>query len=44
MSTDAAGHVHVGGSFRGVIDFRDGDLVSGSGFGGADGFLAKLMP
>lgn len=44
VSTDAAGHVYVGGSFYGVIDFGDGDLVSGSGFGGSDGFLAKLMP
>jgi len=44
VSTDAAGHVYVGGSFNGVIDFGDGDLVSSGGFGGADGFLAKLMP
>jgi len=44
VGTDASGHVYVGGSFYGVIDFGDGDLVSGGGFGGADGFLAKLMP
>ncbi len=44
VGTDASGHVYVGGSFYGVIDFGDGDLVSGGGFGGSDGYLAKLMP
>lgn len=44
VGTDAEGHVYVGGSFNGIMDFGDGDLVSGAGFGGSDAFFVKVLP
>ncbi len=44
VDTDAAGVVGVAGSFWGNIDFGDGELVSGMGYGGSDVFVGKLAP
>lgn len=44
VGVDAAGYVYVGGSFYGVVNFDDGQLTASSGFGGSDGYLARLEP
>ncbi len=47
-TTDVAvaddGRVYAVGNFAGIVDFGDGDLVSGQGHGGWDGFVAALAP
>jgi hypothetical protein len=47
-TTDVAvasdGRVYAVGSFGGILDFGDGDLVSGQGHGGWDGWIAALAP
>ncbi|HLT40825.1 MAG TPA: hypothetical protein VK034_31325, partial [Enhygromyxa sp.] len=44
VAFDAGGHVFVAGSFWGVINWGDEELTSGFGFGGSDGYVAKLAP
>ncbi|MEM6993493.1 MAG: hypothetical protein AAF721_23465 [Myxococcota bacterium] len=44
VGTDAAGNVYFGGGFFGAVDFGDGQLLASNGFGGVDGFFAKLAP
>lgn len=39
LTTDASGHVHVGGWFHGNIDFGGGTIL---GAGGGDGFVLSL--
>jgi hypothetical protein len=44
VDADASGNLFVAGYFLGNINFGDGEIVSGQGFGGGDVFLAKLEP
>ncbi len=44
VGIDAQGSVYVGGSFYGAINFGDGQLTASNGFGGSDGYLARLEP
>ena len=44
VGIDAQGYVYVGGTFSGAINFGDGQLTASNGFGGSDGYLARLEP
>jgi hypothetical protein len=44
VGTDALGFIGVAGSFSGAMNFGDGEIVSGMGFGGQDVFVARLEP
>jgi hypothetical protein len=41
---DQAGNVYVAGAFGGVINWGDGELLSGAGLGGTDAYVGKLAP
>jgi len=44
VGVDDEGFVYVGGSFYGAINFGDGERTASNGFGGSDGYLARLEP